>query len=239
MKKFIFLEFVPGAAGNFFTRCLNLLDNAHCWVNATSAFSNSNTLEEKLKLLSYQSVMNLKVDERNWRDFECEIHEYTLFKAHNDNPENSISIFWSHPHQYKFNNCFEELCGADDKGFRFYIDPTNNIEWCMMNAHYKNSYSVSWHKQIEIGKKLLINPDVHKLDLKKIVDGYDSFFSEFCRVCVIIDHNLQGEEIEAIKILYDQWKLTTLDYKDIEAYKIKIGDNFGKKILPKLIAKSK
>jgi len=246
MKKFIFLEYVSGAAGNFLTRCLNLLDNAYCWDNSTTALSYSHTLEEKLKFLGYQSVMNLKVDERNWVEWESELRDYTVFRKHHDIPNNSIAVLWAHPdlQKDKFNNCYEKFCGPEDKGFRFYIDPTNNLEWCMMNAHYKDSYiSVDWHKEIEAGKKLLINPDVHKVDLKKIVDGYDSFFSEFCRICSIIDHHLQNEEIEAIKILYNNWKLTILDYKDFRAYKIKIGgnvgDNVGKKILPKPIAQSK
>ena len=49
MRTLIELYFQPGAAGNFFSRCLNLLDNAYCYASGTTI---PVTIEEKFKLLS-------------------------------------------------------------------------------------------------------------------------------------------------------------------------------------------
>jgi hypothetical protein len=233
MKKFIFLEFIPGAAGNFLTRCLNMLHHAYTWVDVADPTVLPTTIEEKLKLFNYQSVIDFKAKNRNWIvDFEDKLTDYTSHRAHWNIPDNSIAIMWSHPEECKFTNCYTMFVGQSDKGFRFCIDPTDNFEWCLINAHYKNSF-ISL-ENLECGKRLLLNPDVYKINLKKIVDGYDSFFSEFGRVCNIIGHELQDDEILAIKLLYNQWKETTLDYKNFDAYKKQIDKNYLSNILQNL-----
>ena len=172
--KYIFITYLPGAAGNFFSRCLNLLSNAYCYGQKNNL---PTVLEQKLKMLSYESVLDRSsesVESSSWAEFENKLTPYYRRIAHHALPPGSYSI-WA-DHMIKNAN---QLAGPDDQIFNFYIDPGNSFEWACMNALYKNSYlDVKWFIH---SKKLLTDVAVYKISLDNFLVDWDCFLSEFLK----------------------------------------------------------
>jgi hypothetical protein len=211
--KYIFISYIPGAAGNFFSRCLNLLSNAYCYGKKNNL---PVTIEEKLKMLSYESVLNRSLESGNWVAFEKKLTPYHEIITHHALPPDSYSLWVSHMRQNKM-----QLVGPDDQMFNFYIDPGNSFEWACMNALYKNSYlDVKWFIH---GKKLSTDDTVYKIQLDNFLVDWDCFLLEFQKVTDIIGHSISDSEIQAVKILYNQWRTTILERNKIETFKKDIG----------------
>ena len=214
--KYIFITYLPGAAGNFFSRCLNLLSNAYCYGKENNL---PVTIEEKLKMLSYESVLNRSlesVESSNWLAFEKELLEYNKVITHHALPPDSYAIWPRHMQQNT-----TQLAGVDDKIFNFYIDPGNSFEWVCMNALYKNSMqSVKWFIHC---KTLSTDDTVYKIQLDNFLVDCDCFLAEFLKVTDIIGHSTSDSEIQAVKILYNQWRTTILERNNIEIFKKDIG----------------
>lgn len=211
--KYVFVTFLPGAAGNFFARCLNLISRAYCF-----GYDNvlPETLDQKLKILSYKSVVNRQLGSSNWVDFEIRLRPHYEIVEHYNLPPNSYSIWSGH-----LLTQARTIAGPDDQIFNFYIDPGENFEWVCMNALYKNSIMASeWFIN---GKKLLDDPLTHKINLGAFLKDWPDFLTEFKQVTDIIGHTLINDEIQAIKILYEQWKTTILKHEDIQKFKNDIG----------------
>ncbi len=121
--KYIFITFLPGAAGNFFSRCLNLLPGAYCWGQENKL---PVTLEEKLKILNYTPVLNRSLISDNWTTFESQLAPYYQIVEHHRLPPGSYAIWIDHSVIKS-----ETLVGPDDQVFNFYIDPGDNFEWAM------------------------------------------------------------------------------------------------------------
>jgi hypothetical protein len=221
---YVFIFFLPGAAGNFFGRSLNLLENFYSYGNKQT-MTLPETLEEKIRLLSYGSVTDKKFEDRNWITFENDVVEYFHCRPHWDLPKDAYGVFKVHPGtKGKGNNSMSkssELSGQDDKVFKFYIDSSEVFEWTFMNALYKNTpCDANW--LIE-AKKIQQDPSVNKINLKNIITSKEKFFEEFAKVCAIMGHAMSQQEAAAVGDLYDQWQKTTLKQEDIPAFKEKIG----------------
>ena len=217
MKKFVFITFIPGSAGNFFTRCLALLNNVYGFIdNDKDPPYIPITLEEKLTLLNYDSVLNKKYEERNWIHFEEKCGVYCGHYPNHSIPDNGTLVIYCHPYD---NEYYDSLVGEDDKQFVFYIDPTDHFEWMVLNAFYKNSfhYDLRWFIK---GKKHLLDPAIHKIKLTNIISNFDSFFIEFEKICFIIEHDITANEKTAINFLYNQWITTTLTTEEIKKHYI-------------------
>jgi hypothetical protein len=215
---YIFIYFLPGAGGNFFSRCVNLLDNSYCFVDANIPHI-PKTLEEKIKLLTYHSQTNKSFEKRNWvNDFECLLAHYSKVQPHWDLPSNANSIWLSHPETPAQSN---DIIGKDDRAFNFIIDSSDAFEWTIINALYKNSYlDVKWFVMMEKFKQ---NRNCHKINLKNILNDKQGFFEEFNKVCAVLGHTISLEESCAVGDLYDQWQQTVLKSQDIAEFKRKIG----------------
>ena len=215
--KYVFLFFPPGAAGNFFSRCLNLLDNSYCWVdNETQSLVQDQ--QDKLALLSYQSISSVDPTQRSWIKFE----NLVCRCQHNSLPTTAQYVVWpSHP---TYTVLQKNLVGIDDEQFVFLIDASDDFEWCILNALYKNSYvSEAWLRAAE---EMRQDSNIQKISLQRIVDSCDSFLQEFQLVCDTIGHTLTESEKLAIITLYNEWKLTILDHKKFEEFKNFIGFNW-------------
>lgn len=211
--KYIFITYLPGSAGNFFSRCLNLLSGAYCYGQENNL---PTTLEQKLKMLNYESILDRSLKSDTWVTFERKLIPYHEIIRHFDLPPNSYSIWAGHG----FHNT-TLLAGSDDQIFNFYIDPGNSFEWSCMNALYKNSYlNVDW---FICGKKLLNDTAVYKIKLDNFLIDWDCFLLEFLKVIDIIGHTISESEIRAVRTLYNQWKTTILKHQDIETFKKDIG----------------
>jgi hypothetical protein len=218
--KYISISFLPGAAGNFFSRCLNILNGAHCFVDRNTR-NMPDTPDEKLSVLGYESVTDKSFGQRDWIEFEKQAMPYSMIRDHFDLPPGAYSIWKGHPnHNYGCVN-LDDLAGDDDQKFRFYIDPGTHVEWCCMNAFYKNSFlDVKWFIH---GQDLIQDPMVHKIQLHNFLTDWTDFGKEITAVCNIIGHTPNLNELQAIETLYHQWKTTILDYKDMDAFKKRIG----------------
>jgi hypothetical protein len=211
--KYISISFLPGSAGNFFSRCLNLLSNAYCFGRSMPL---PTTLEKKLEMLNYNSVLGRSMDSVDWVKFENQLIPHGRLIEHYTLPSNSYSIWFGH-----LLKDAAQLAGPDDQFFNFHIDPTDNFEWVCMNALYKNSYlKVEWFIN---NKKLLSDPTVYKINLGNFLKDWKIFFLEFKKVTDVIGHTLSDSEVQAVKTLHDQWKTTILEHKDIETFKKNIG----------------
>jgi len=219
----ITLYFIPGAAGNFFSRCLNLLENAYCFVDPNNP-RGPTTLTEKMNLLTYDKVKNRKFNghsyaqrnsEDDWVNFEDKLSYYEI-NPDIELPNNSINISLAHPHPN-----YLKLHERDT--FFFYIDSSDEFEWCLLNAFYKNSFVDI--ASLFYGKELKNNPAVHKISLSAIIKNKDSFIKEFKRVCNIFGYTLQEEEELSIILLYQQWKTTVLEHENFKDFKDIIGFN--------------
>lgn len=211
--KYVFITFIPGAAGNFFSRCLNLISGAYCF-----GYDNvlPDTLDQKLEMLSYESVLNRQLESGSWINFENQLKPYYEIVEHHKLPPTACSIWSGHLLTPATN-----LAGPDDQIFNFYIDPGENFEWACMNALYKNSFmAVEWFIN---GKKMLEDPTIYKINLGNFLKDWDCFLLEFKKVTSIIGHSITESEEQAVKIIYTQWKTTILAPGDIKHFKRKIG----------------
>ena len=219
MRTLIELYFLPGAAGNFFSRCLNLLDNAYCWRlpdNPKISF----TLEEKRKILSYDLVKNKTHTyklQKDWIEFEKKlvrfedngkVTDYSLL------PNDAIAIWAGHPHpNYMRLDHFNRIF--------FYIDIDDAFEWAVLNCLYKDSFFNMAY--LLNANELKNNPVVNKISLAKITQDRDSFIKEFCRVCAIFNRQVSELETKYILELYDDWITTTLPREKFQEFKNQIG----------------
>lgn len=219
MTTYIDLAFIPGSAGNFFSRCLNLLDNAYVFAER-KMHRIPIGLNEKLALLSYSAVESTTFADRNWIEFETILVPVTEIIEHTALPKDSYLVWFRHPDAV---DCYG-LIGPSDRYYSFYIDPGEHMRWCVMNALYKNSYlSSSW---LINGKKLANDPAIYKIKLGSFIGNTNEFLKEFEQVCEIIGHTLSNDERDAVAQLHSQWKLTTLDYDQIDDFKNYIGLSF-------------
>lgn len=212
MLTYIFLQYLPGSAGNFFSRCIGLVsDQCYGWI--PRGIDNINlSVEEKFNAFEYQSV------NQNWIHFERKLQHYSEVVAHHALPHGSISLWQGHP-CYKI--LTRDIAGPDDKKFVFYIDPSKNFEWVIMNCLYKNSYIDS--RWLVEGKKMLNDANIVKLDLSDIIASRDTFLGCIDKVCNITGIVLQESNRQKIAELWDQWIVTTLPASDFEIFKNKIG----------------
>ena len=214
--KYVSIAFLPGACGNFFSRCLNLLNNAHCYKMPDDI---ELTASNKLKILNYTSVIDKSFNTRNWPDFEFANdwveHDPTL-------PPDAVHIVIGHPvtDSYSHTNP-HDLAGRDDEVYKFYIDTGDHFEWAYMNALFKDSsLQANWFQN---GQAMLRNPDVHKIQLKNFLSDWEDFKVEFIKTCTIIGRNPSIDELNAVKTLYGQWEQTRLEYKDLDSFKKLLG----------------
>ena len=216
MKTKIELTFVPGSGGNFFTRCLNLLDNAYCWVPANTPTKYPVTAEEKMQLFNYVDAPlheDLGSYAQKWVDWECKL---TGFQdpEHNLIPEDAVGIWPSHPSVHNGKS-------QSDDTFFFYIDITDAFEWTILNGLYKTA--IPTVNEFMHGLRLKNHPKVHKIDLAKIIASRESFIDEFCKVCAIFGHSLNPAEKTQVITLYDQWIQTTISPEKFSEFKQRIG----------------
>ena len=218
MTKYIFLFFNPGSAGNFLSRCLNLMhEDCYAWVDANSPVLNQD-LQYKYQLLTYQKHNTHAYD--TWLKFETSIGRVHQHFSPEQLPLNSLHIMLQHPSYDIFN---KEILGPDDKKYCFYIDPSDRFEWCILNALYKNSYiSDEW---LVNGKRMMDDTDIVKIPLQNIIESPELLEIEIEKIANIVGVNFRLENRVIVKKLWQEWFATTLKAKEFESFKKKLGWN--------------
>jgi hypothetical protein len=198
----ILIIFSGGSGGNFLFRCLNLLDTS----------SNLLSIEEKFIKLNYADVGHRQLDnfhEINWVVYEQQSwdHVQNKFLDTNQIPLVHVEFYKAVMQRYEFKKIA-------------YINPFNNVEWCILNALYKNTPANVTN--IELGREILDNDLIYKIDCKNMVENTQSFLREFSKFCSFIEHTLQEKEIYYLRLLFNQWKKTTLNEENFDKFKEKV-----------------
>lgn len=214
MIDYVFVFFLPGSAGNFFSRCLSLAsDQAYGWV-PDNAISLNLSAAEKHHVFGYGQSRQYQ----DWKRFEGQLVHYSTLVDHYNIPNNSISIWSEHPRYHLLDN---DLVGSDNQQHVFYIDPTDNFEWVVLNSLYKNStIDVKWLRE---GQIMLDDPNIHKINLANIISNPDSLWLEVEKVYAIINHKCSNKKL--VQALWEQWYQTTLKPNQFEEFKRSIGFN--------------
>lgn len=212
MLTYIFIQYLPGSAGNFFSRCIGLVsDQCYGWIPCGTNNVNL-SVEDKFHAFKYQNIGS------NWIQFERQLQHYSEVVEHHALPHGSISVWQGHPN---YKTLTRDIAGPDDKKFAFYIDPSKNFEWVILNCLHKNSYVDSrWLIQ---GKKMLNDVNIVKLDLNDIIASRDTLVGCVEKVCTVAGIALKETNKHKIAELWDQWILTTLPASEFESFKNKIG----------------
>jgi hypothetical protein len=213
---YIFIYFIPGAAGNFLARSLNLLKNFHCFVDENQPLPLD--LDEKMSLLSYQQVIDINRSQRDWVNFEISLKHYSQTQYADRMPADSRVIWWLHPN---FDMNERSWASVNDHSLLIYIDPSKCFEWCMLNAMYKNSWIDS--RYLEAAKFYESSQDVVKIDLSNILVSFTGFIQELDKICQRLDYSRSQDEVNALHDLYQQWLSTTLPPDQFESFKKQIG----------------
>jgi hypothetical protein len=214
MINYVFVFFLPGAAGNFFSRCLSLAsDQSYGWIPSNLSDPKVSALE-KFHAYSYSSSKQFD----DWREFEVQLVKYHAVFDHWNLPADSVSIWSDHP---RYALAESGLAGIKDKQHLFYINPGDNFEWVILNSLYKNStIDVKW---LEEGHMMSQDPNVNQINLANIIAGPDTLWSEVEKVYAIIKHECSNKEL--VQALWKQWIYTTLKPEQFVEYKSSIGFN--------------
>ena len=221
MKRFIALHFLPGSAGNFLSRWINLLDNTYVWCDGKNI---PTTLKEKLDLLTYKNSSKYT----DWLKFERAIERYDVVQPHWDIGPDGNGVLIRHPSPV---NNIKNSTGKDDTAVNIYIDHENNLDWVILNGWHKYSYeTIEWFKN---SFELKNDSSVYKINLDGIIGGYKKFLPEFTKLAAFIDRTVTQDIEIALHSLYKEWEKTMLQGSEYEerradAAKIfkKIADDF-------------
>lgn len=214
MITYIFIAFLPGSAGNFFSRCINLAsEQCYGWVPNNKNKINL-SLEDKFNSFQYEDRCE------DWNEFESRLQHYSKIMPHYEIPDGSISMWGGHPYCDIFSKV-SSLAGPDNKKYIFYIDSSKNFEWTVLNCLYKNSVITS--RWMIAGKKMLDDDNVIKVNLDDIINSKDTLIDCVEKVCKTVNIVLENKNKEKIKNLWDQWIVTTLPKSEFETFKNKIG----------------
>ena len=214
MINYVFVFFLPGSAGNFFSRCLSLASNqAYGWIPEGSKIS-SLSADEKYHVYSYAQSNQFN----DWKKFEGKLVHYSTLFEHYAIPSDSISIWSEHP---RYQLLDQDLVGNSNQRQVFYINPGDYFEWVVLNSLYKNStIDVKWLSQ---GQQMLNDSAIHKINLANIIAGPDTLWLEVEKVYAIINHKCSNKEL--VQELWKQWINTTLKPEQFAEFKSSIGFN--------------
>lgn len=205
----IYINFLPGSAGNFLSRALQLaIPNSCCWLNNDSTVPASPM--KKFLTLSYDKNNQFN----NWLAFEQSISHYSEVENFKKLEE---FIFINLSHLYKISDI--DLTNS----ILIQIDIKNKkiFEWAMFNCLYKHSRPredyFKTHKFNKINNKNLI-----EIDLENFFSWQD-FKIEIEKILKIIDVDTTKTNWKLVNVLYNQWWDSTLKFEDFESYKKDIG----------------
>lgn len=206
---YIWVMFVPGAAGNFLSRCLQFAEDTVCFADKTHGVPQ--TLEDKWKLLNYNTVVDSEFQTRDWKQFEsCS----TPYRNWSMDVSEQNRVWYSHPDRSVLAQGFVE---KSDTQTVVYIDPEDQLEWCLMNALYKNSYIiVDWLLQ---AKEFAQDPSNIVFPLKHLRST--DFIIHFEQLTDQLGLVYTNDGIKYVEKLHTQW-LTTV-CKDIDNWKKQLG----------------
>lgn len=216
---YVYMSYVPGAAGNFLSRALNLIDGCYCWVEQGKGKFFYENPNDKLELFSFEPMADRinKTNPENWQQFEDRLQKYYQLDGANVLPPGSISIM---PGLYTVDP--HNSINADDQETFLAIttqDP-KVYEWLILNAMFKNCHlGVAW---MEVNAKWGQRSDVYKISLEDFFtwEKFETCYKSICKYLNVAEERIN---LKHVKTLHSQWLLTILPMEQIPEYKKKIG----------------
>ena len=214
MRNYVFLFFLPGSAGNFFSRCLALAgDEYYSWVSPN--LTPHLTVDQKWELYRYQGLTDRFDD---WIEFEKTLVKHANVIDHDQLPDNSVSIWLQHPDLAVL---AKNIPGPDDRQLTIYIDPSREFEWVTLNALWKHSQiDVKWLKN---GMALLEDPAVHKVPVEAIIRSPSTLLAEIESIVDKLGKTMDDHSRYLISALWHEWQHTTLKPERFSSFKKEIG----------------
>lgn len=218
MIVYVYIFFLPGAAGNFFSRCMSLASDRCVGQITPGSVHPYMSLKEKFQSFSYADMQpNI-----NWIEFEQGLVHYSNLFVHHSLATQSVSLWHNHP-DYGFLN--RQIDGSKDQKFLFYIDPSDSFEWCVLNALKKDSFIEK--KWVVQGKKMLEDPAILKINLSNIFSSQQTLINEVQQVCDVVGIHLSPSNRDKIGQLWNQWILTALMPSEFDEFKKNLGWVYG------------
>lgn len=212
MSTYAYLNFLPGGAGNFVSRTLNLCDRVYCWADESTGLVPT-TLEEKQLLLGYPEVRS-----DNWCDWEHQLTHYHKVIDHWTVEPDAVSIWLGHHNDVRQ----MDLAGPDDTEVAFQITHQNHpelVEWTLFNAWNKQSY---WSQDIlEAYKRQSEDKSVIKINLQSFF-AWSTYSLEYDRICNLLGIDYSRMHMDAVEEMWNSWWNTTLKFEEFDEYKKRI-----------------
>lgn len=213
MINYLFLFYLPGAAGNFVSRALSLVSDDHYGLVADRDSIRLDLLD-RARMLGYANADTVT----SWIDFEKKLVNHHEVIDHCSLPTGSCSIWSNHP---DYDVLSRGIAGTDDRSFVFYIDPSEAFEWCVLNALFKDSYLQK--KWMITGRRMRDDPNIVNINLANIIRDRDSCLDEILKICRHTGCFLNQQRKWYIQDLWDQWNTTTLKPSDFSGFKRQLG----------------
>lgn len=204
----IYINFLPGSAGNFLSRALQLaIPKSCCWVD-----SNGNVLESESRKLLELSYKKNKVD--NWIEFEESIVHFTEVENFQQPKE---FVFIDKGHLFKTT----DIDLTNSVLIQIDIKNKSMFEWTMLNCFYKQSKPTEQYFKIYQTNKIN-NKDLIEIDLENFF-LWNTFKNEIEKILKIVNIDSAETNWKLVETLYTQWWETTLNYEDFDRYKNDLG----------------
>lgn len=176
------LAFMPGAGGNFLSRCLNFHPDINCFVNCIDK-----NYSQKYEILNYKSIKNRRVPEsQNWLEFEK--LEKLIKDNKNYNSKNVIA-----PSHTFVSDCDIRITNYSKKEF----------DWARYQALFKNTvFCLSWLKSGQINDQKVSVPCKNLWDFNLLSESLIEI-EEYIRV----EKNINECRVWQKK-LWEEWRLT-------------------------------
>ena len=210
MHKYVFINFLPGSAGNFLSRELQLtIKNSVCWTSENKIPPTSS--HDKFKMLSY-----LKYNGKDWVDFEFQLAQNFDIATIS---ENTLIIKSSHGSTVEATKNSIYL-GIDDtfKLINITYDTKDQFRWIFLNGLYKDS---------NFDKDCFIAHITNKSDNSIFQFNVENFFSwekfkeSFSLILDYLKINNEDRDWTFTENLYHEWWETTLkvdQFSEFEKY---------------------
>lgn len=213
MHNYVFINFLPGSAGNFLSRELQLtIKNSVCWtieneIPLTSTY-------DKFKMLSYASTYNGK----HWVQFEFQLTQNFNISTI---PENTLIIKSSHGSTIESTKNSIYM-GTDDtfKLINITYDTKDQLKWIFLNGLYKDSH---------FDKNCFIAHATNKIDNNVFQFNIENFFSwnqfkeSLFSILDYLEISTVDQDWSFTEQLYHEWWGTTLKVNQFNEFEKTLG----------------
>jgi hypothetical protein len=219
---YVYIHYIPGAAGNFLSRALSLCTGVYGDVPTNTTIDDliALTAKSKMEFLSYNGSLHATSATRSPNTDQWSRHEKTLIQTSALFPvevlteelsENSAIL--RHGHNSATEQFLYDFAGKDDTEFNVLIDVAGMFEWLMCNALYKNLRPSNERIADYIKYWNLENLITIKLDTFLDTASFLNAYTTLCKALHIRDCDIPIEQVEQLHKQWIKTAISTNEYK--------------------------